>query len=227
MSCEADIPPEWVSAIQANRCPGCGGEIMNEVAKELLDELTSAMEKMPNNPQGIAGWLLSNYRFQKIGDAIPTEKFHDGRQVHAQESLPGNVKVANNPVQAMLARTGFAKGIEQTNAKLQGNHKLAQMAHNIAGLQDDDSYEDDIGEDYDEDGMVERGPRRSRELATGAQIIDSTAAALSPDEIMALASSVVPEDDSVHAALQLQRKKRLLAQQSIAGGGGQGVFRRS
>ena len=59
MSCMAEIPPAWVNAIQRNECPGCGKAIMDEASKELLDELRSAMESMPNDPEGLAGWLLS------------------------------------------------------------------------------------------------------------------------------------------------------------------------
>ena len=75
MSCNADIPPQWVSCINENKCPGCGGSIMNLAEKELLVELREAMGKMPNDPEGLAGWLLTNYRLEKIGTAEPTN-FH-------------------------------------------------------------------------------------------------------------------------------------------------------
>src|SRR5215469_7308260 len=75
-SCQANIPPEWVAAIQKNCCPGCGKDIMNEEMKVLLSELTAAMEKMPNDNVGLAGWIVSNYELRKIGTAEPTQKFH-------------------------------------------------------------------------------------------------------------------------------------------------------
>ena len=243
MSCEADIPPQWVNAIQSNQCPGCGGEIMNEAAKGLLDELTEAMKKMPNNPQGVAGWLLSNYRFAKIGEAIPTERFHDGSHKPQQAqggSMPAGLKVADNPAQAFLARTGQYRNIQQTNAKLSQSNQLARMAQQIATLPDEDMYGDENvgvespgGESYfdeDEGVMIERGPKMSRALVTGTDLVDATAPALSPDEIQALANSVDSEqadDATTQQVLQLQRKKRLLAQQGVASGGGQGLFRRS
>jgi hypothetical protein len=243
MSCEADIPPQWVNAIQSNQCPGCGGEIMNSSAKELLDELTQAIERMPNNPQGIAGWLLSNYQFRKIGDASPTEQFHTKRARRAvdDESDPVGLKIANNPVQALLKRTDAYKNIQATRAKLaRGNDKMQQLAAMAAGIAavDGDMYGDGLpdvqtGEDeyYEDDGeeiVVERGPKLSRQLATGATLLDATAQPLTPEELAALASSVQPEEDeeSAHKALQAQRLKRLRAQQGVAGGGGHGVFRR-
>ncbi len=61
MSCNADIPPEWKAAINRNICPGCDGPIMNESVQGLLEELRTAMKEMPNDPEGLAGWLLSNY----------------------------------------------------------------------------------------------------------------------------------------------------------------------
>jgi hypothetical protein len=250
MSCEADIPPQWVNAIQSNQCPGCGGEIMNQPAKELLDELTKAIERMPNNPQGIAGWLLSNYHFRKIGDASPTEHFHTKRgmrQGGPDDVDTSGLRVANNPVQALLKRTDAYRNIQATRAKLRGvggdkQQQLAAMAAGIAEV-DADLYGDGLpdveageqaGEQYfDEDDQVviERGPRLSRQLATGASLLDATAQPLTPEELAALASSVQPgeEEDDVGVAnrvLQAQRLKRLKAQQDVAGGGGIGVFRR-
>ena len=74
-SCQAEIPPQWVDAIQSNRCPGCGGKLMDEGMEELLKDLTEKMKEMPNDPIGLAGWLVSNYKMIKVGDCEPTE-FH-------------------------------------------------------------------------------------------------------------------------------------------------------
>ncbi len=248
MSCEADIPPQWVNAIQSNQCPGCGGEIMNSSAKELLDELTHAIERMPNNPQGVAGWLLSNYQFRKIGSAEPTEQFHTKRARHAagqgDDFDSAGLKIANNPVQALLKRTDAYKNIQATRAKLASGartdkmQQLAAMAAGIAevdgdlygdGLPDVQAGEEEYYDDEDE-VVIERGPKLSRQLATGATLLDATAKPLTPEELSALASSVQTEDDdadTAHRVLQAQRLKRLRAQQGVAEGGGHGVFRRN
>lgn len=239
-NCNAEIPPAFVHAIQSGICAGCGSELFSSEDKELLAELTEAMEKMPNNPAGIAGWLLSNYRFQKIGDAVPTEKFHDGSdrvQPQQQQQQPGmpNLKVANNPVQQMLARTGYQKQIQQTQSKVFGNDKLQQMAQEIASIGDDDMYgnmkEEPANEEYfdEDDGVViERGPKNSRALVTGSNLVDANVPPLSPEEIEALSANSEPQDEeSAHKALQMQRMKRLKAQQAVATGAGQGSFRRS
>lgn len=76
MSCGAPISPAFKSAIQNNICPACGGEIMNEATLELLDELKDALEEMPNDPEGLAGWLLSNYEMRKIGTGEPVGQFY-------------------------------------------------------------------------------------------------------------------------------------------------------
>lgn len=72
-SCGVDIPPAWSRVIAVNICPNCEGSIMSDGTIELMTGLKEALEKMPNDPQGIAGWLLSNYRMQKVGDGAPTE----------------------------------------------------------------------------------------------------------------------------------------------------------
>lgn len=71
MSCGIDIPPSFVLVIQANKCPGCEGEILTAGAKDLIEELKSALEKMPNDPIGLSGWLVSNYEMKKVGTGEP------------------------------------------------------------------------------------------------------------------------------------------------------------
>jgi len=71
MHCGIEIPPTWVAALNSNICPSCGEPIMDDGAQELIKDLAEAMKQMPNNPQGLAGWLVSNYRMQKIGEYEP------------------------------------------------------------------------------------------------------------------------------------------------------------
>lgn len=106
-TCNAEIPPAWVHCLQTNICPGCGGSIMDDFEKELLSELKGAMERMPNNPEGIAGWLISNYKMVKIGDATPTE-FHVKRhnnEIKNEEIDSSSIKIkTDNPIHKFLAR---------------------------------------------------------------------------------------------------------------------------
>lgn len=94
MSCNAEIPPEWVACIQENKCPGCGGAIMDDSSKQLLDELREAMQRMPGDPEGLAGWLLSNYQLIKIGSAEPTV-FHRKKD---ELEKPAQVEKTTTPV---------------------------------------------------------------------------------------------------------------------------------
>jgi len=82
-SCGCDVPPAFVHAIKQNICAGCGGSIMDESSVELMSGLATAMEKMEYDPQGIAGWLLSNYRLEKVGDGEPTG-FHKIRTISSK-----------------------------------------------------------------------------------------------------------------------------------------------
>ena len=210
---------------------------MTDESKQLLDELSNAIERMPNNPRGVAGWLLSNYRFQKIGDAQPVEKFHQKPTRQAQEH---QLKVADNPVQTLLARTDAYKGIQQTQAKLGGGgkgtvrqNKLAQMARGIAEISVEDEAFNAPEPEYDDENLEndelpeERGPKRSRELVTGASLVDSNTPPLTPDEVEMLAGAVhESSQEDLQEALRLQRLKRVKAQQAVLGGGS-GAFRRT
>jgi len=229
-NCTAEIPPAWVHAIQSGKCPGCGHDLFDASEKELLDGLTEAMEKMPNNPAGIAGWLISNYHLQKIGEAEPVEHFHE--KIQRPDAAPQGLKVANNPAQQFLARTGHAKGVQeaQTNiAKLREQNpkqaNFAAVAHQIAAdMYGDGSHDIGIGDDVEAD---------EGELMTAAQlgkeqfVDDPNAPPLSQEEAMELQASMGSSAEEGNRILQLQRMKRLQAQQGVSAGGGQGTFRRS
>ena len=138
MSCGADIPPQWVKAIQSNVCPNCGDPIMGEPTQSLLKELTEAMEKMPNNPQGVAGWLLSNYRFQKMGSGQPVEfnsRGRGGQVLQGQYFDESQLKVDptyNEFIRRNQAGALVAKS-EQLAKLKHGGGKLAEFASIIQG----------------------------------------------------------------------------------------------
>jgi hypothetical protein len=136
-SCSAEIPPQWLFALSTNLCPGCGSALMNEDEKSLLDELTAAMERMPNNPRGIAGWILSNFRVLKINSSLePTERFYTKNGNNGAQTPSGQV----NDFQKRAQYNGpTAKIAEVIAAKAGGNSKIAELAAAIS--QTSDPYE--------------------------------------------------------------------------------------
>lgn len=182
------------------------------------------MQEMPNNPEGIAGWLISNYKFEKIGDAKPTTKFHE----KISEKQTEQVKMHDNPVQKFLKNAGVADGLAERKAK------LANLAKQIkSGQVDAEQYEDGPDADYDEESEEEYVPavRESRALVNNT--IGAQASDMSADELRGLVESVSSApiardlDDSKNQVLQMQRLKRLQRQREVAEGGGGGSFRRS
>ena len=250
MNCTANIPPQWVACLQENKCPSCGKDIMGEKSKDLLDELREAMVRMPNDPEGLAGWLLSNYKLHKIGDAEPTE-FHQMRHAQPQnpnEGVPNNLKIANNPVHKFLQRTGYSKQIDNrkrlkdiVNEIDHGPQPTSQMP--VSGMYNVD-YDPVIDldaapmEDYDYDyDMPPQHPGMAAQALANSVVMGGSGAPINPDEIRAMAAAVsgaggggggAPQvDDNIHPALQRDRMIRLQKQRDIASGGGQGSFRRS
>lgn len=134
INCGANIPPEWVNAIQSNTCPGCGGEIMNTATQELLQELTEAIKKMPNDPQGIAGWLMSNYRFQKMGDGKPVEKFHRKGGGPGGDFDENNLKIAPGYNELIKRNDAIGKEELMKTAQLaaRGNELAARKGGKLA-----------------------------------------------------------------------------------------------
>lgn len=155
-SCNVEIPVSFVAALAANTCPGCSGPIQTEESIEFMDELSEAFERMPNDPQGIAGWILSNYRLNKIGDEAPPEQFHrpltDEEKAAQQQAAQqaGGIKIAPNPVDEFLSRTSHSD-----NASSERQNKLKEMARNIkSGNADEAMYGGMDTQMSDEERMV-------------------------------------------------------------------------
>lgn len=134
MSCGADIPPQFVHAIATNVCGGCGGDIMNEASQELLKELSDALARMPNDPQGIAGWLMSNYRFQKMGDGKPVEKFHRKGGGPGGDFDENNLKIAPGYNELIKRNDAIGKEELMKTAQLaaRGNEFAARKGGKLA-----------------------------------------------------------------------------------------------
>lgn len=129
MSCGSPVPPQFKSAIQNNLCPSCGGEIMNEATLDLLDELKEALEEMPNDPEGLAGWLLSNYEMRKIGTGEPVGQFYGSPQHHSSGQV-GN-QLPTNPHYQQFTKQGqrpptIGGEMVDKEAQLRSQPKVAQ-----------------------------------------------------------------------------------------------------
>ncbi len=213
ITCSIDIPPVWKACINNNICPQCNGPILNDDSKAMLDELREAMTKMPNDPEGLAGWLLSNYKMIKVGTAEPTEFHRSTKNKSGQE-----LKINNNPVHKFLERSGMAKEVNKTN-------KLAELAQKIQSGELDDkdleveSFQDDS--EYDEDNEMPIPVKKISTALINNSSLVSDAGPLDDNEITSIASAVESHFESSDGQRyeQLQRIKRLQAQQTIDVGG--------
>lgn len=146
--CGAEISPQWKNALRKNECPGCSGMIMSETEQDLIIEIGEAMEKMPNDSIGVAGWIVSNFKLQKIGDCEPVEKFHDKSNKKVPEHKDSS-KMSNDKISSFFKNAGFdvdkVKQAEQAKAK-------ALSGGDITGTDIYDDDDDDFDQNYfDED----------------------------------------------------------------------------
>jgi hypothetical protein len=244
MSCGANIPPEWVNAIKSNVCPGCGGDIMNSDTKGLLDELSEAMAKMPNDPNGVAGWLLSNYRFQKIGDASPVEKFHTKGNITTEANFKVdptyNEFIKRNDAEKLVSRTG------ELAEKFKGskNGKIAEFAAMVQNISDpygDDEKDTGSASEDDQKAYMELkasgfDPFANSEVSGGFSPAGGGGdlyQAIDPKEVASLLknqNAPIKEEMALSQTaegrkyLQRDQFKKLKAQDAITSGGG--FFRR-
>jgi hypothetical protein len=249
MSCGADIPPQFVHAIATNTCSGCGGEIMNEASKDLLKELSDALSRMPNDPQGVAGWLMSNYRFQKMGEGKPVEKFHRKGGSPVGDFDETNLKIApgynefiqRNDAQHLVARSN------ELAAKAQGskNAKLSEFANVIRGVadpygdnttekEDDESFSPQVSAEDQKsylelkasgfDPFMQSVPS-TMSVDSGSDIVNKLARVMSQDDQPIEYEKLLSQTDEGRRQLQLDNFKRIKGQDAVIGGSG-GVFRR-
>lgn len=113
VSCNVDVPVAFVKAIEANVCPGCDGPIQNQDSIDFMAELADAFERMPNDPRGIAGWILSNYRLSKINDEQPPAQFYRPGQVQQQNIDDSQLKVAPDVTNKFFNRAGLKTSRQQ------------------------------------------------------------------------------------------------------------------
>jgi hypothetical protein len=136
ISCNSPVPPEFKSAIKLNICPACGGAIMNSATLDLLEDIKDALEKMPNDPEGIAGWLLTHYEMRKVGSGEPVSQFYgdnprqnapkqstktnqfyqSGSAEEKEDQLRNNPKIAENKLQQFLQRANVPQQQQKNKA---------------------------------------------------------------------------------------------------------------
>jgi hypothetical protein len=207
MNCGTEIPANWKGCLNKNECPACSGPIMNESSKGLLDEVREAFKLMANDPEGLAGWLLDNYALTKVGTGEPVN-FYGTKQNIAEES---NLKVANNPVQQMLKRTGLQKQVN--SSKETAMEALARQIQNGEGEEQEIPVEE-ITEGEEEDETYVPAQKLSQALVS----VDTS---IVPDKKLksSFEGAIGGEGEDNEYFNQL-RLKKLKAQSQLASKGG-------
>lgn len=207
-SCGVDIPPAWSNVIARNLCPNCNGPIMSDGTIELMTGLKNALEQMPNDPQGIAGWLLSNYQMRKIGDGVPTEfigvkpKASNGQIVNVD-----GIKIAASPLERFQKLAGV---------KVQPSEKYKALISEINGVLDDKKDEpeqESSNEDYIPEAEDPEYTKKALRAMTGNNF--------SGKKIKIGNSNINDEEDlsDLHPSLHNDRLIRLAKQRDLDMGG--------
>ncbi len=215
-SCNAEIPPEWVNAIKNNICPGCGNAIMQEEVVNLMSELADAISKMDFNAQEITGWLLSNYRLEKVDDGQPTG-FHRARKIVASD---GN----EYPEEKIEKLNEFFKRADAPMGVV--GRKKKDLLRNRDEVIEDDEYEDDDVEDkatgidpnlanvnssdlLDEDEIEAIAKKAAAERKLRKRIPSVTADFDPGPAIPSTDYTKLPDDENMSPALRAHTEKQL------------------
>ncbi len=251
--CKVEIPPAWSKVIASNICPACGEAIISEESKKIMDELKDAITKMPNDPEGLAGWLMSTYDLLPKGSIEPTNFHRKPAYNNAVTNITPDgtpIKFANTPTNQFAKRAGVDKILN--DPKLAA---MQQMIHNInsvdgqmyGGVPEPESEE--ISEEEKElleqqhmASLAAKAKAQGRKLTMRDALINSTefnlggdARPLSDAETEMVkhlvggpsGDSEMEELQNLPPALQADRLKRLAAQRELKFGGSAGLIKRS
>lgn len=221
INCTAEILPQYVHSIANNICPGCGGSIYDDQTKELYNQLKEAMEKMPNDPAGLAGWLLDNYKLYKIGSAEPVEKFYNS-------SLKEPSAVKNNKIKTSSAektneffqRAGVSPQTKNKSGK-DYNSLVKQINESIEEDMyggDDQEDEVDMGTGYTNDDLMAAHEMGAQFSAEEELIIPGKP--LAKNEMKELQNMLNKSSPTAESVLESERMMRLQRQENMLTGGG-------
>jgi hypothetical protein len=245
-SCKIDIPAVWIHCINTNICPQCGGAIYSEDQKELLEGLREAIKLMENvTTEGLVGWLLTNYKLEKIGEAEPT-KFHKTPEIKQEEpeekpndinkleqqkeilksidSEDGEEKVEEVKVNQESVDL-YNKYLERTliSKQLKDRPSLQEIVAKVKGsagiVMDVGELEEEGADPGDEDGSMDE----FEAAAAGVQaaMLKSRKAPKKPY------SEDINSGEDIHPILQAKHMAQLAKQKAALNGASKGSFRRS
>lgn len=158
-ACGIEIPPVWVNALKTNICPSCGKNIMDSELQELIDGLSQAIEKMPNNVHGIACWLVSVYKLQKIADYDPPE-FREAKPA-ANINMYATNSQKQKKVEDFFERAGVdISGIPELSSKKTGKKvppQIKQIEEQEERIVEEDDNTENLNNLDETDRMILEG----------------------------------------------------------------------
>ena len=154
MSCKSEINPQWRHAIDANICPFCGQNVMEENLKELFSNLRATMDELQNYSEQLDDWMLSNYEFIKTNSPnlikfVPKEQLksaevskskHQADEVENAKFMVkvqtehGEQEILSEKIQTEERTNAFFKRAETVKPNLDGFHSTAEKTQHLKGL---------------------------------------------------------------------------------------------
>jgi len=181
------------------------------------------MQTMPNDPQGIAGWLLSNYELRKIGTGEPVNEFYgtpkpqQGRSAGAP--TPGTLKVPENRIQKFFKQAGIKQ--------VKKPEDYAELVQEIQGVDYGDMGNSNLVVEEDEEFVEEaRDPQYTKQVLAAMQTQPARNRKATMPGAVAASENLDQDMSNLHPALREDRMRRL-EQQLEVGQGGVGKIRRS
>jgi hypothetical protein len=215
MNCTAEILPQYVHSIANNMCPGCGEAIYDDQTKDLYNELKEAMLRMPNDPVGLAGWLLDNYKLHKIGSAEPVSKFYNSSLKEESYKESKNKTASVEKTHEFFQRAGVSPQIKGKPSK-DYSSLVEQINNDIDGMYGDDEVEM-VSEFSEEDNII---AAKSMNAKFAEEEILLPGKPLARHEMKELKNLMSKNNSKAEVILENERMEKLQRQENMLSGGG-------
>jgi Zn-finger nucleic acid-binding protein len=126
-TCKEDVSSKFAHALSVNICPMCGGSIIDEKLKSILNDLKIIMEDAKNYPEQVADWLFSNYQFKKFDPNEAPIQFNSSGTTPAHRSP---ITVSRSAEDVLKPEKMVPTSVFQTRA---GTNKIKRAVDIIRG----------------------------------------------------------------------------------------------
>jgi hypothetical protein len=121
---------------------------MDEDGKALFKELKDVLKKMPNDPEGLAGWILANFKIKKLSKKQVLEPLLQEKPLLNQEKPTEDKPIVSPNSNKFMKNAGVntdeIKKIAEKIKKGNVSDDSSLLVDSAVSSEDEETYSDDL-----------------------------------------------------------------------------------